>query len=326
MRKPNLLILSKNGKDTPLQRWLTFFAIQLIKYLVRYVPLPEFILECVKYLCRWYSGIQRFEVMVEDHRWAYLDGGQGEVILFIHGFGADKDRFGIFLSAFRPCYRVISPDLPGFGENIPIYFKSYDIPNQVNRLNRFADAMGLDKFHLFGISMGGYVCGYYASKYPDRVLSLSLMDSMGLTTRIPSDAWIHYITKGRNVLLYRTPEQFDELISFLFFDPPQIPRHFKEYFAREGERVYALRKKLITDIIDGGLNLLDNRLSEIRAQTLVIWGAEDRMVHRSAVEALENGIKNCRSVIFKKCGHLPFIEKPVEARRIYRQFLESLAH
>ena len=292
MRKENSFILSKNGEDRALQRLQSLFAIQLIKYFVRYVPLPAFILECVRHGCRWYSGVQRFEVMVDDHRWAYLAGGRGEVILFIHGFGANKDRFGTFLSAFRPCYRIISPDLPGFGENTPIYSKNYNIPNQVNRLNRFVDAIGLDKFHLFGISMGGYVCGYYASEYPDRILSLSLMDSAGVTTRIPSDAWIQYITEGRNVLLYKTPEQFDELVSFLFFDPPQIPRYFKEYFAREGERVYALRKKFITDIIDGGLYLLDHRLSEIRAQTLAIWGAEDRMVHRSAVEAFEKGIKN----------------------------------
>jgi abhydrolase domain-containing protein 6 len=77
--------------------------------------------------------------------------------------------------------------------------------------------------------------------------------------------------------------------------------------------------------MDGGLYLLDNRLSEIRAHTLAIWGAEDRMVHRSAVETLEKGIKNFRSVIFKECGHLPFIEKPVETKRIYNQFLKSLA-
>ena len=325
MRKEYSLILSKNVGDTAFQRLLSLFAIQLIKYSVKYVPFPALILKCVRHGCRWYSGVNRFEVMVDDHRWAYLAGGRGEVILFIHGFGADKDRFGIFLSAFSPCYRVISPDLPGFGENIPVYSKSYDIPSQVNRLNRFVNAIGLDKFHLFGISMGGYVCGCYASEYPDRILSLSLMDSGGVTSRIPSDAWIYYITEGRNVLLYNTPEQVDELMSFLFFNPPQIPRHFKEYFAREGKRVYALRKKLISDIFDGGLYLLDNRLSEIRAETLAIWGAEDRMVHRSAVEALEKGIKNFRSVIFKECGHLPFIEKPVETKRIYNQFLESLA-
>jgi len=325
MRKEYSLILSKTGGDTAFQRLLSVFAIQLIKYSVTYLPFPAFILECVKHGGRWYSGVNRFEVMVDDHRWAYLAGGQGEAILFIHGFGANKDRFGIFLSAFSSRYRVISPDLPGFGENIPVYSKTYDIPSQVNRLNRFVDAIGLDKFHLFGISMGGYVCGYYASEYPDRILSLSLMDSGGVRSRIPSDAWIYYITKGRNVLLYETPEQVDELISFLFFNPPQIPHHFKKHFAREGKRLYALRKKLISDVMDRGLYLLDNRLSEIYTQTLAIWGAEDRMVHRSAVEALEKGIKNFRSVIFKDCGHLPFIENHLETQRIYNQFLESLS-
>ena len=77
--------------------------------------------------------------------------------------------------------------------------------------------------------------------------------------------------------------------------------------------------------MDGGLDLLDNRLSGIHAKTLAIWDAEDRMVHRSSVEALEKGIKNFCYVIFKECGHLPFIENPLETQRIYNQFLESLS-
>ena len=77
--------------------------------------------------------------------------------------------------------------------------------------------------------------------------------------------------------------------------------------------------------MDGGLYLLDYRLSGIHAQTLAIWGAEDRMVHPSSVEALEKGIKNFRSVIFKECGHLPFIENPLETQRIYNQFLEGIS-
>jgi pimeloyl-ACP methyl ester carboxylesterase len=324
MSKAEALIRSGNAGDSLIRRMLSLLAIQVIKFAVNHVPFPEQILECVRYGCRWYAGVNQFEIMVDNHCWSYLGGGAGEVILFLHGFGADKDRFGIFLPAFRPYYRVIVPDLPGFGESSGIDSESYDIPSQVKRFDRFIEALGLDRFHLFGLSMGGYISGCYACEHPERVLSLVMMDTAGVKSRIPSDAWRRYTNEGRNVLLFKTEEQVDELMSFLFHQPPNIPHHFKTFFAQEGARNYNWRNKLMDDIINGGLYHLEGCLSEIAAETLVFWGENDRMVHPSTLEKLEKGIRNCRSKIFNACGHLPFIEKPVESKVLYKQFLDSL--
>ena len=71
------------------------------------------------------------------------------------------------------------------------------------------------------------------------------------------------------------------------------------------------------------MDLLENRLSLIRARTLIVWGKNDRITNVSGVEKLEKGIANSRTVIIDQCGHVPYLEKPAEAKRAYREFLDN---
>ncbi|MBW1798271.1 MAG: alpha/beta hydrolase, partial [Deltaproteobacteria bacterium] len=229
-----------------------------------------------------------------------------------------------FLAAFSGSYRLIVPDLPGFGENSRIPSASYDIASQVKRLNRFAETIGLAKFHLVGISMGGYISAFYAGEYPKKVKSLALMDAAGVRSRIPSYFRQRYKKDGKIVLLYKTPQEFDEFMSVLFYRPPWVPGRLKAYLAQKGARYHDFRKKVLEDMARCGLDLLEDRLHRIRARTLVIWGANDRIIHVSSVEKFEKGLENSRTVIIEKCGHVPYFEKPGETKRAYRDFLSNL--
>ena len=289
-----------------------------------YYLFPGVIFETATHTLRWWAGLERREVQVDDHKWVYLDGGEGETILFIHGFGADKDRWGPFLAGFSGSFRLVVPDLPGFGENRGVFSASYDIKSQVKRLNRFVEKIGLAEFHAVGISMGGYIAAFYAGEYPEKVKSLALMDAAGVRSRIPSFFWQTYEKEGKVVLLYRTPQEFDEFMSVLFYRPPWVPGRFKFYMAQKGAHHYAFRKKVLEDMARCGLYLLEDRLQRIRAKTLIIWGANDRILHVSSVEKFERGLKNSRAVIIDKCGHVPYFEKPGETKRAYRSFLAGL--
>ena len=285
---------------------------------------PGLVVECAKHAARWWAGLARHEVQVDNHRWVYLAGGKGEPIAFVQGFGADKDGWGTFLFGFGKSYRLIVPDLPGFGESSQISSDSYDIPSQVNRLNHFMETIGLDSFHMVGVSMGGYISAYYASEYPEKVKSLALIDAAGVNSRITSYAWRLYKEEGRNLLLYKTTQQFDEFMSALFHRPPWIPRQLKGCLVEKRVRNYDFFRKIANDIITGGMDLLEERLPKIQAKTLIIWGANDRIIHVSSVEKLERGIKNGKTVIIDHCGHVPFLEKPKETKRAYRRFLARL--
>ena len=307
-----------------LKRILVVVMILVVLGGVIYYLFPGVIFESATHTLRWWAGLERHKVRVDDHTWVYLEGGEGEPILFVHGFGADKDRWGTFLKEFSGSYRLIVPDLPGFGENCGIPSASYDIPSQVKRLNRFVEKIGLTNFHLVGISMGGYISAYYASEYPEKVKSMALMDALGVKSRMPSYLWQCYRKDGKVFFLYKTPQEFDEFMTVIFYRPPWIPGRIRDYLAQKGAFNHDFRKKVLEDMARCGLYLLEDRLQRILAKTLIIWGANDRIIHVSSVEKFERGLKNSRTVIIDKCGHVPYFEKPGETRRAYRDFLADL--
>jgi abhydrolase domain-containing protein 6 len=101
------------------------------------------------------AGLKQNNITIEGFNIQYLEGGQGDVILFLHGFGANKDNWTRFSKYLTPHFRVIAPDLPGFGESTRDAAASYTISVQADRIHAFANALGLKAFHLGGNSMGG---------------------------------------------------------------------------------------------------------------------------------------------------------------------------
>ena len=286
-----------------------------------YFWFPGVLLDCGKKALRWQAGLSRQTIQVDDHRWVYLEGGKGDTILFVHGFGMEKDGWGLFPKAFSRSHRLILPDLPGFGENSRRNSANYDVPSQVKRLNRFVETLGLDRFHVVGSSMGGYIAGFYASEYPEKVKSLALFNPAGVNAPVPSDLWLRYAETGEIALVYRTREGFEEILRLLFYQVPPVPGVFKAYFAELGASNYAFYGKVLRDLERGGRDQLEPRLSRVQARTLVVWGAEDRILHVSGAEIFKNGLKTVKVVILDRCGHVPFFEKRAETVKIYKDFL-----
>ncbi len=283
-----------------------------------------YILEWAKRALRWHAGLSRRTIQVDDHRWVYLEGGKGETLLLVHGFGMEKDGWGLFPKAFAWSYRLILPDLPGFGESSRLESSNYDVPSQVKRLNRFAESLGLDRFHLAGSSMGGYIAGFYASEYPQKVKSLALFNPAGVNSQVPSDMWRRYAETGEIALVYRTKEGFEDILKLLFYRVPPVPGAFKTYLAELGAANYAFYGKVLRDLEQGGRYQLDARLSRVEARTLVVWGANDRILHVSGAESFRKGLKNVKVVILDECGHAPFFEKRKETTKAYQDFLAGL--
>ena len=296
----------------------------VVPALVLYFWFPGFILDGAKKVLRWQAGLTRHRVQVDDHRWVYLEGGRGETILFVHGFGMEKDGWGLFLKAFSNSNRLIVPDLPGFGENSRLESANYDVLSQVKRLNRFVESLGLNRFHLVGSSMGGYIAGFYASEYPEKVKSLALFNPAGVSSRDPSDLWRRYAETGELALLYKTKEGFEDLLALLLYRVPPVPGPFKNYFAELGASNYVFYGKVLRDLERGGMHQLEPRLPRVQARTLVLWGANDRILHVSGAERFREGLKNVKVVILDQCGHAPFFEKRKETTKVYQDFLADL--
>jgi pimeloyl-ACP methyl ester carboxylesterase len=110
------------------------------------------------------AGLDRKEIELADAlRYVYLEGGKGEPLMLLHGFGGDKDNFARVAGYLTTRYRVIIPDNIGFGESAHPVDADYSPPAQAKRLRAFAHALGITNLHLGGNSMGGHIAMTYAA-------------------------------------------------------------------------------------------------------------------------------------------------------------------
>jgi len=306
-----------------LQRGLMPFSINALNLMLKMSQDPDGVIAFGKRLNRRLCGLRLRKIKVADRVWPYLEGGRGDSLVLLHGFGADKDRFGSFLPMMGRHYHLVVPDLPGFGEQQPIWSTSYDIISQVRRLERFIEAAGPERFHLMGISLGGYMAAYYAARNTDRVRSLCLMNSAGFSSLVSGDAIRLFQTHGQNVFLPTDGAALQLLVDFLLYRSIKLPGTFKRYWLEQALDLQTWRKKLLEDLLAGGIYLMDFLAGRIVAPTLVVWGAEDRICHVSTVDNIMALIENCQSVILHGCGHIPIFEYPSLSAKLYRDFLRS---
>lgn len=290
-----------------------------------YLAFPGVLYNAGMKMARRSAGLTQKSIKVDNHTIQYLDGGKGENILLVHGFTGEKDNWTLFAKYLTPSFHVVALDLPGFGESSRIESESYTIPDQANRLDRFADLLGLKTFHLAGNSMGGAIAAKYTVDHPEKVLSLGLIDNGGLWN-CPEKSDLQKVIEqgGKNPLISQTPKDFRESLKFVFVDPPPAPNRILGYLAKKQIAVKAFNEKIWNDLRDEGkIYNLDPDLAKIKNRTLILWGDTDRLISVSCTEILRKGLVNSQTVIMKKCGHVPMIERPQETAVHYVNFLVS---
>lgn len=260
-------------------------------------------------------------VQIDDHKIVYLEGGSGETLLLVHGFGGDKDSWTRFAKFLSDKYRVIALDLPGFGESSRVKTANYNIENQTSRLAAFTSGLKLGRFHIAGNSMGGWISAYYAVKYPSQVISLTLINSAGVNSPEKSEM-MQNLENGFNPLLVKDAEDYDRLLKFIFVKPPYIPGSIKHEFAEAAARNREFNDKIFGDLRAKMLDL-EPMLGQIKSPALVIWGDTDRVIHVSSAGVFTKGIKGSKGYILKDCGHVPMIERPEETSKAFLEFISS---
>jgi abhydrolase domain-containing protein 6 len=291
---------------------------------------PETLFNLTVKAGRHSAGLARKEIQIDHHKIVYLEGGKGQTILLIHGFAANKDTWIRFAKYLTNDYHVVIPDVAGFGESSQIQNESYTAENQLKRIDRFTEALKLERFHVAGNSMGGMLAAMYGAKYPRKVLTLALLAPVGVGSPNPSEVAI-LLRKGTNPLLTGNAEDFDRLIKLCFAEPPFIPSQFKKVLAADAVAHRDFNKKIWDDLV-GNLaneaassreNLLIPSLPEIQAPVLIIWGDADKVLDVGGVSVLEKNLKNYKTVIMKNTGHAPMLEKPQETASYYVSYLKG---
>lgn len=273
-------------------------------------------------LNRRLSGLAEKSVEVDGHRVHYLEGGEGETVVLLHGIFASKDHWTEFARGLTPHYRVIALDLPGFGESTRLADAPYDYPAQTARLESVAAKLGLGRFHLAGNSMGGALAGFYASRHPERVLTVAFVGAPhGILSPTLSESQ-RRIRAGEIPLVARTPEDFEGMMRLLFVERPFIPRPILAR-AREDALGGAASNVRIWKEHHAYADALRPLLPGIRVPALALWGEGDRIFDASGAPILAAGLKDDETVVMKGVGHLPMLERPAETAGLYLAFLRK---
>jgi len=268
------------------------------------------------------AGLARRDATLADGlHYAYLEGGRGAPLVLLHGFGADKDVFDRIAPYLTPQFRLVIPDLPGFGESSKPPKADYAPRAQAERLHALLARLGLSRVHLGGNSMGGQIALTYAAMYPREVESLWILNAAGVASAPPSEMQRQIAAGGDNPLTVQDEDEFAALVDFVTARPVHIPRWLLDAMAQRRIRNFALEERIFKQV---AADSVEERIRGLAIPALIVWGQQDRVLHPGGAGVLQMLLIKSEAVLLPDVGHLPMVEAPERCARDYLRFRAGL--
>jgi pimeloyl-ACP methyl ester carboxylesterase len=255
------------------------------------------------------------------HYLSRISDKKTNVILMVHGAGADKESWLRLAQKISHHYQLIIPDLPGHGESCYDSAHQYGIEQQTKNLIALLQHLGIEKLHVVGSSMGGAIAMRMAYQCPEMVKSLCLIDSAGAESE---KAWLQLETlrTGRNPMMeIASVEDYKNMLKIGMSKPPYIPSVFLTLLAQKK----IARKIQDAHVMRDILRDLDQRsiLASLRLPCLIVWGGLDKIMHVADAALLAEKIQDSQVLIIPDVGHVPMVEAPNLVAARYIHFVES---
>ena len=244
------------------------------------------------------------------------DVGSGAPLVLVHGFLGSSDMWRPQINFFKNNFRVIAPALPGFGNSSSI--------NSCNSIECMAKAIlnllekkEIKNFNLLGHSMGGMIVQEIAKIAGEKILKL-ICYGTGPRGNIPGR--FETIDQSREKLKINGLKDTAYRIAKTWFIEEEKAKHF--YLCEEAG------KQTSIEAADNGLVAMKNwsgieNLKNIKDETLIVWGDQDKAYNFNQVETLNDNIPNSNLKIIKGCSHNVHLEKPDEFNTIVSEFLKK---
>jgi pimeloyl-ACP methyl ester carboxylesterase len=257
----------------------------------------------------------------------YVEIGEGEPIVFVHGISGSWQNWLENLPHFGRTHRAIALDLPGFGAS-PMPSWPIDMPAYGRLLHDFCEKLGIGSATLVGNSMGGLVAAEAVLTEPSRFNRLVLVSAAGfINTWLPhqrgratSRAWD---TFGRYVgaaARFTVTHRLARWLNFRFVIryPSRLRKELLWEQANSGVPCPGFADAL-TAVIEYDAR---DRLEEIEIPVMIVWGFDDWVISAAAALSYHRRIPHSRLEIFEHTGHVPQMERPARFNRLLNEFLE----
>jgi 2-hydroxy-6-oxonona-2,4-dienedioate hydrolase len=254
-----------------------------------------------------------------------LEAGEGTPLIFLHGTGGHLEAYSKNILPHAEHLRVFAFDMIGHGFSSKPDMK-YEIPVYVDHIIKFMDALGIEKAHISGESLGGWVAAWLAIYHPERVDKLVLNTAGGLG----SNPEVMERLKRLSLAAVTDPtrESVRKRLEWLMYDPKSVTDELVELryqiylqpgMIRAMENILCLQEMEIrTPLI-----LTPEMLQKITAPTLVVWTTHDPSYPAEVGRKFVDYIPDSRFVLMEECGHWPQFEQPDTFNRLHLEFLIS---
>ena len=243
------------------------------------------------------------------------DEGKGFPLVLVHGFLGSSKMWKPQIDFFKEYFRIITPDLPGFGKSNKI--KSHNsIESLAKLLLDCLEKKKINKFHLLGHSMGGMIVQEMAKKDANKISKL-ICYSTGPRGEMPGR--FETLDQSRANLKNEGLAVTVKNIVKTWFMKGKEARYF--------DTCYEAGKQSSLEAVENSLEAFKNwngvdNLKKIKNETLILWGDKDKSYNLDQIRILNNNIKNSKLVIFKNCAHNVHLKQPDQFNKILKDFLK----
>jgi 2-hydroxy-6-oxonona-2,4-dienedioate hydrolase len=250
-------------------------------------------------------------------------GGQGDLLVMLHGVGSRADRFRLNVEGLgKAGYRAVAVDLPGHGL-ADKGTRPYSVGYYASFVIDLIGSLGADRAGLIGTSLGGHIGAQAAVTAPERITSLVMVGTMGVvplgqeTTKAIARSILDRSKTGIAGKLRFILHQHDLITD------GWIEEEFKINNSPGADEAFQRLSTYFAEQVDD--DVVGERLLDVSGQIpmLLVWGADDEMIKPDVGHAAQRALKDTPLVLLSGTGHVPYLERPDDFNALIGDFLHG---
>lgn len=261
--------------------------------------------------------LEKHSLELPSGSWSWFEAGEGRALVLLPGFGDSKKTFVRLGRDLAERFRVILPEVPGFGESPPMEPAQYRLSLQVDRLFQFLQHLNLKRPIVGGNSSGGQIAALYGLKHSPDCAGLVLLAPQGMADE-------HFAPYSHKPNPPQGAQDFLENLQALYHQPPQLDEQRLSELAQRSAQRWDFLNQIRAQIRSEGDHQLNGRLAELKVPALVLWGRSDGRIPPRLGELWAQASVQVQLHWLENCGHLPQLEAREETARWITAFGTNL--
>jgi 2-hydroxy-6-oxonona-2,4-dienedioate hydrolase len=259
-----------------------------------------------------------------------IEAGQGPALIFLHGSGGHAEAFALNVIPLSDQFRVCSVDMIGHGMTDKPE-SGYQATDFVNHIVAFMDAAGIDRAHIAGESLGGWVAMWTALLHPERVRRIVSICGAGLTIQTDEASREHARAGsaelrrlGQQFVQNPTRENLQARMNWLFHDPADVTDEIMDVrsaiYDRPGAQAALTRVGAAGGLGNADYGLNEEKLAKFPAPLLYLWTEFNPTTTAATASRAQKATPGSQFLELKDCAHWPQWEETEPFNRAIREF------